>query len=635
MNSLRTFLGIASVILLQFNALADNPPFHIEQSHPRLLLAKGVEKEIWKKIKTNDFLRRTHDVIIANSERFIIEPAVEYEPIADLFLSVARKAFERIYYLSYSYRMTSDKRYSDRAKQEMMHVCGFDHWHPIHFLGVAEMTIALSIGYDWLYDELSDAERKIILESIVKKGLNESMSETATDVSHLQWLKKKNNWNSVCNTGMALGAIATYELDPDRSRKIIQRSVELIREVALHEYLPDGNYPEGYTYWSYGTAFTLIFIDTLENLYGTSFDMTNNIGFMATPHYILQMSAQNMGYFAYSDCGMDRSLSFPMFWFASRLNDQSLLWGEWERLKTMQHKGYNDRKIFNVRFLPSVMLWASENIFKGMKKPSKRLYVGQGPTPIAIMRNHWGGDNELYVGLKGGTLGINHSHMDIGNFVMYRGANQWVTDLGVQNYYSIAKYGINLGDRSQYSKRWDVLRFSKDIHNIMIFNGNNQIVAEKADIDKCGDRNNFVFAATDLSRVERNSVKRHLRGVAIVNDEYVVIRDEIENRDCFTDARWAMLTPADVKITSVNTVELSMNGEKLIMRVEGRDIKMSTWSTEPRFGFDEANPGTVMIGFTTILEPGDKAEISVYLIPESALCKRVIPVPSIGTWGGK
>ncbi len=353
------------------------------------------------------------------------------------------------------------------------------------------------------------------------------MPETATDEQHYKWLKKKNNWNAVCNTGMAFGAIVTYELNPERSRQIIQRSVELVSEVALQEYLPDGNYPEGYTYWSYGTAFTLMFINTLENLYGTSFGMTDNQGFMLTPNYILQMSTQNMGCFAYSDCGLDRTLSFPpMFWFASRLNNQSLLWGEWERLMTMKNRGYNENRIFNVRFLPSVMLWASENTFENMERPSQRLYVGQGTTPpIAIMRNHWGGNDELFVGLKGGMSSTNHGHIDIGSFVMYRGINQWAADLGIQNYYSIDKYGINMGDRSQYSKRWDVLRLSKDVHNIMTFNGNNQLVTQKAYINKFGDYKNFVYAATDLSLVESNSIKKHLRGVAIVNDKYVVVRE--------------------------------------------------------------------------------------------------------------
>lgn len=633
MKKLKAFLTIvAFAILLPSNALADNSQFHITQPHPRLFLSKGGEKEIKKKIAANDFLKRAHNAIIANSKQILKEPPVEFEPISDLFLRVARTAFERIYYLSYSYRMTGDKRYAERAKQEMLHVCQFDHWHPIHFLGVAEMTSALSIGYDWLYKELNKAEKKTITEAVIKKGLDESMPETVSDEAYLHWQKKRNNWNAVCNTGMALGAMVTYEINPERSRKIIQRSVKRVKEMALDEYLPDGNYPEGYTYWSYGTAFSVILINALENLYGTSFGMTDNPGFMATPFYILQMSAQNMGYFAYSDCGVSRSLSFPMFWFASRLNNQSLLWGEWDRLNVMQQRGDNDSKIYKVRFLPSVMLWASADTFKDLKKPEKRLYVGQGSTPVAIMRNHWGGKDELYVGLKGGMASHNHSHMDIGGFVMYRGANQWATDLGIQNYYSVTKYGINLGDRSQYSKRWDVLRFSKDVHNIMTFNGNNQIVTERANIDTYGDYENFVFATTDLSRIDRNSVKKHLRGVAITDDKYVIVYDEIENHSFFTEAKWAMLTPANVKITGENTAELSMNGEKLTIKVEGKQVKMNTWSTQPRFEFDEANPGTIMVGFTTTLAPDEKAAIKVYLIPESVSPEEINTPPSIKAW---
>ncbi len=95
-----------------------------------------------------------------------------------------------------------------------------------------------------------------------------------------------------------------------------------------------------------------------------------------------------------------------------------------------------------------------------------------------------------------------------------------------------------------------------------------------------------------------------------------------------------MLTSANVKITGSNTAELHMNGEKLNIKVEGRNVIMGTWSTEPRFGFDEANPGTVMVGFTTTLEPGEKAEINVYLIPEAASHEKISPMPPIETWDG-
>ncbi len=141
-----TMILVAFATLYSLNILADDPVYHFKQTHPRLMLSKAAEKEIMKKTVSNEFLKRVHNEIISSSEKYIKEPVVEYEPIADLFLSVSRKALSRIYFLSYSYRMTGDKRYADRAKQEMMHVCTFDNWQPSHFLGVAEMTLLI----DWI-----------------------------------------------------------------------------------------------------------------------------------------------------------------------------------------------------------------------------------------------------------------------------------------------------------------------------------------------------------------------------------------------------------------------------------------------------------------------------------------------------
>jgi hypothetical protein len=37
----------------------------------------------------------------------------------------------------------------------MLAAAAFSDWNPSHFLDVAEMTAALAIGYDWLYEEVS------------------------------------------------------------------------------------------------------------------------------------------------------------------------------------------------------------------------------------------------------------------------------------------------------------------------------------------------------------------------------------------------------------------------------------------------------------------------------------------------
>ncbi len=50
--------------------------------------------------------------------------------------------------------MTGDPQFKDRAEQEMLGVAAFPDWNPPHFLDVGEMTTAMAIGYDWLYDVL-------------------------------------------------------------------------------------------------------------------------------------------------------------------------------------------------------------------------------------------------------------------------------------------------------------------------------------------------------------------------------------------------------------------------------------------------------------------------------------------------
>lgn len=594
----------------------------VPTSHPRLMLLKGEEAGIKSKIAADSFLASMHETIIKKSDELLTTPTLEYTFIGSRMLKISRTALTYIYYLSYSYRMTGDKRYAERAKKELLNVATFKSWNPSHFLDVAEMTMAVSIGYDWLFDYLDNNTKKILEDAILKKGLYESLPEKASDPENYSFLKKKNNWNSVCNTAMAVGALTIYHSNPQLAQKIISRSIKLVRDVALEEYMPNGNYPEGYTYWTYGTAYNVLFINVLEKIYGTSFGIADNPGFKATPEFILQMSTQNMGTFAYSDCFDDYTFSFPMFWFASRSGNNAMLWGEANKLTQMKKKGMSNEGMLGVRYLPSVILWASPKPFADIKTPSKRLFVGQGTTPVALMRNHWGGSDEIFVGLKGGSCLTNHSHMDIGSFVMYRGVNQWVKDLGAQDYYSLEKYGINLGHRAQESRRWDVLKLSNKVHNVIMFNGAKQNVGAKAMITASGDKPNFVFAVTDLSKIDSAYIKNHHRGVAIVNNNYVVVRDEVTNSSNFTDMRWAMLTAADVKIIDDHHAELSMNGEKLLMEVEGEGVKMRTWSTEPQYSFDDENKGTIMLGFTSVLQPGQSTAYTVYLVPANQQVKK-------------
>ncbi len=624
------------LILLAGNVLAQGgkePAFRMIPSHPRLLLLAGEEDSLRKKAEGNEFLKRVHHWILAESEKMLRAPDLAYRVIGKRMLSVSREAFEQIYYLSYSYRMTGDERFARRAAEVIRTVCAFRDWHPSHFLDAAEMTAAVAIGYDWLYDRLDESTRELACRSILEKGLRQSFPETASDPRNCQWLKKKNNWNCVCNTGMAFGAIATWEKHPELSARILGRSVELVRDVALKEYLPDGNYPEGYSYWNYGTGFAVMLIDAYEKATGLPFGAEENHGFMRTPEYVLQMTAQQMSCFAYSDCPTSVGCSYPMFWFARRLNDPSLLWGEAEKIRYMNARG-QEEKMFGIRYLPSLMLWApADCLARHMEAPSELLYVGQGPTPVALMRNRWGGPDEIFVGLKGGSCSTNHAHMDNGSFVMYTGTRQWATDLGRQDYHSLERHGVTLGDRSQHSSRWAAFRLGNRSHNLITFADSLQRVDAKAGIDSYGEEPGFRYAVSDLTAVNGGAVASYRRGIAIVDDSYVVVRDEIVNTDRTMPLRWAMVTPAEAEITDTCTIRLTQDGETLYMKVEGSGFRLGTWSTAPPRHYDAPNPGTVLVGFTAEAAPDARLNYTVYLIPEKANANFLNGIPALSQWG--
>src|SRR5699024_6103609 len=109
------------------------------------------------------------------------------------------------------------------------------------------------------------------------------------------------NWNQVCNAGLVMAALAIYEDAPERSNKVIEKAVAT-NVNALKNYGPDGNYPEGPGYWSYGSSYQVMMLAGLESVLGTDFGLSQEEGFLASAEYMLFSTGPSGKYFNYSDC---------------------------------------------------------------------------------------------------------------------------------------------------------------------------------------------------------------------------------------------------------------------------------------------------------------------------------------------
>lgn len=616
--------GLAALLLFLSTSLAQ--PDHIGSAqvpaHPRILLFKNEEEAIRKNIASDATWAKMHQAILDESDNIIGMPPLERIQIGRRLLDKSREAIRRLFFLSYAFRMTQQDKYLQRAEKEMLTIADFSDWNPTHFLDVAEMTLAMGIGYDWLYDRLPESSRQSIKEAILKKGLEPSL-----DSKYNSWLRAEHNWNQVCNAGMTYGAIAIYDEQPELAKNIINRAIESI-QLAMKDYGPDGAYPEGYGYWGYGTHFNVMFISVVEKLFGKDFGLNDKPGFLLTGSYLENMTGPSGVPFNYSDAGGRGGLQPAMFWFAAKQKDPSLLWVEKGRLASTDPKSHVGN-----RLLPAIMLWSAGLCVNKITPPASSMYVAKGKVPVALMRTSWTDPNAIYVGFKGGSVSVNHAHMDIGSFIMEADGVRWAMDFGMQEYESLESKGIQLFGRTQNAQRWTVFRLTNLVHNTLTVNNQHQRVTGTAQFTGSSSTPNFMNAVTDMSEIYNGALASVSRGIAIVNKQYVVVRDEIEARDTITTIRWTLLTPADVKITGANEVELTKDGKKLYLQVESPvKVTMKTWSTDPPNSYDAPNPGTTLTGFEVTVPAKSKIALTVSLVPEKARGKTKKKIAALKEW---
>ena len=215
--------------------------------HPRLLMRAGEEVQI----PPESMFARADSVIVAFSDAVLDEPTVTRTMVGRRLLHTSREALKRIFWLGYTFRVHGGEAYAQKALDEVLAVSAFSDWNPSHFLDVAEMTMAVAIGYDWLYDRMTPEERKTVARAIIDKGLKPALNE-----ADAWFYRSEINWNSVCNAGMVYGALAVWEEDPDFCRSMLEKSLES-SPLAFKAY-EGGGYAEGYNYWGYGTSFQIM-----------------------------------------------------------------------------------------------------------------------------------------------------------------------------------------------------------------------------------------------------------------------------------------------------------------------------------------------------------------------------------------
>lgn len=605
------FTCIAALLTLSAgNALAQADLSRLAD-HPRLLLPKGTEKKLLKQINRDAVWKEIHTATLGEADRIITLPVNERIKTGMRLLAVSRENLRRIFILSYAYRMTGQEKYLVRAEQEMLKAASFSDWNPSHFLDVGEMTMALGVGYDWLYPALSEASRRTIREAIVEKGFKPSY-----DTAYNWFVDAEHNWNQVCNGGLAFGAIAVAESEPEWAQKIIDRAIDKVR-LPMRHYAPDGAYPEGPGYWGYGTLFNVLLIGGLESTFGTDYGLSQMPGFMQTGTYEMQMVSPLIKHFNYMDNSYEPESSSAPFWFYSKTQDPSVLC---QQVSILQRD--TAKKYLKDRVLPAMLIWGAGAPMEKAVAPQETFWAGRGNTPVCVIRSGWGDPNARFVGVKLGSPSINHGHMDVGSFVFEADGVRWAIDLGSEDYNTTETRGVDLWNMAQQSQRWDVFRYNNRSHNTLTFNDKLQRVNGSAQIIESDSATARRFVKTDLTPVYAGQVDKVERTISLVDNDYLLIEDEITAGKNYTRMRWTLMTRATPKILSDNTVMLEQDGKRCLLKIESETPIVWRFEKTPTVNtFDSPNPDVTMVVFDTDLKRGETQYVRAQLTPMSSLSR--------------
>ncbi len=522
-------------------------------------------------------------------------------------LGVSRTALYRINTLALAYRLYGNKAHLDRAIAEMRAVCAFSDWNPSHFLDVGEMTLAVAIGYDWLYNDMDDATRREIAAGLRRCGLDASRK-------NLWWIRAHNNWGQVCHAGILAGALALAEENPAETACFVQRCVDFL-PISMKALAPNGNYPEGPGYWYYGIEFNVVAMALLEGTLGSDFGLASMPGFAETGAYPDLVTGPSGMAFNYADGGAGRGTSCAPWWFAKRFNRQDIL-AYFERDAFRRHISdpRSRRRAVGNRMLPYALFWV-QDVPAGLKPKAPLVWDAKGPVPITIQRSSWDNEKAMFVGLKGGSPSAPHGHMDGGSFVLESERVRWAVDIGPEPYHRIEAMGMNLWSGAQDSDRWKLFRLGTSSHNVPMIDGCQQWVKGSAKVKDVLVTSAKSVVILDLSTLYTNATSVVRRGEMSALGRSYTLYDTFAGVRPGGEIRWSMMTRA----------EPTVDGDKVVLRQAGKSITLrqcsgqcgeqkGTWTIGDGQGpntWDSPNPGCRQLMFTVPAKDDGTACIAV------------------------
>ena len=555
-------INLIGLFFLLFSFVVTGRDLSVRQSgkellqHPRLLFSKQEEQRIRDLFGTEPLLDSLYVGLMKEAERLLLVPPQE-DPRREIkntkdILPISREQVYRMVNLALAYRLSGDRRFAEKAEKELVHVFNIPDWDPIHYLDVAEMTTAVAIGYDWLYDVLTPSTRQLVVHSIKTKALDLVVEEYNTGNAD-SWAKRETNWNVVCNTGMVLGALAIEEHYPELAKHIIGEAVRYIPNCLKH-FAPDGVCYEGPAYWGYTNMYLSLLLKALNDNFGGDFGLSEMVGVDKSVLYYMHSSSPSGKIFNFANSGSTAPAAEPIYFYFSRaFNQPEVATFYRDVLSKTVHEG----NYFRFYFLS--IPWYDTASSTADVLPKLKVY--EGINDIVVFNGNRNIPNSLYLIAKTGDPDMAHQQLDIGTFIVEMNGIRWTDDLGTDNY--------NLPGFWDYKpdgQRWTYFRNSNFSHNTLSIDHKLQNSAGTGEIDRLDDRAAQPFVTMNMSTAYAGQSRFVYRTFRMLDDTRILVTDSVGLQSPSQSVQWSVITSADVECKG-NTAVLRKDGKSFSLKI--------------------------------------------------------------------
>jgi hypothetical protein len=495
-----------------------------------------------------------------------------------------RQEVDRIYSTALTYILTGNETFAERCKEELLLLTtNWTTWNPPHFLDVAEAMHGVSVGYDALYDYLTEEERVLIEDGIATFGLQQYILGVVNQSQW--WYSTVWNWGGVCNGGAIVAALALA--DVPRYAALANQTYALALAQggifqSLTSYAPQGAWPEGPTYEDYMARLLIAADASLTSATGSDQGIAATSGLDETCLFTIYSDSNALAsVFNWADSEEASGPHANLLYLATKYNVPAC--AQFARMQAVTTSDDDPtlrlRRPLSISSYPDPAspptkpLRTSNNILSRQllwyttmgsiadieALPIDKLYEAKY---LAFFRSDWNFSDyahatESFLGFKGGNNAWNHGHLDQGSFVFDWSAKRIALDLGADNY--------GLPGYFEPPQRWQYYRLGSLGHNVLLFGNENQNATAVSPIVTFNSTNDPLqggWAVADLTQAYAGSggVATVQRGVALtLARQQLIVRDEISfsaASPAAANVSWQMHTYLNATIISPTAIQL-------------------------------------------------------------------------------